>query len=149
CCGAQGCKRRRLSRRRAAENLWPSLRRSELQKHRPGTTVVCDAHEAGSLVEPTCRIVGLDAEADCSMPFVTCDVHERVQEPAADSTAAALGGYGDRQFRYVGCDEAITGVVAWEEPEPGSPDPPIVFADHPGVAVPSPATHVPRHVRIG
>ena len=71
------------------------------------------------------------------MPFVTCDVHERVQEPAADSAAAAFGGYGDRQFRYVGRDKAITGVVAWEEPEPGSPDRSIVFADHPGVAGPS------------
>ena len=91
---------------------WRSLRRSELQKHRPSTTVVCDAREASSLVEPTCRIVGLDAEADCSMPFVTGDVHERVEEPAADSAAAALGGYGDRQFRYVGRDEAITRLVA-------------------------------------
>ena len=48
-----------------------------------------------------------------------------------------------------GRDKAITRLVDRKEPEPGSPDRPIVFADHPGVAGPSPATHVAGHVRIG
>ena len=82
------------------------------------------------------------------MPTATCDVYERIEEPAADSAATAFGGYGDRQFRYVGRDEAITTVVDWKEPEPGSPDRSIVFADHPGVAGPSPAAHVAGHEGI-